>query len=243
LTDARRLPARHSLGHDEGHVLFNQLELVEVRHDEVARPPVVRRPPESSPILGVLHGTPSMALQWRPDDCHQGMNMNDIAAGRSMAYESKGTHERVAHAFQCASRAIAMLRREPVSFTDRMRIAFSATGGMLHADALSHLLRKHTDQPISRLARWIVDRRIVSFEADSQRWIPMFQFGAPDLCMLDGVARSILELRDIFDDQELAEWFAMPNTWLTGRAPSRVVRGEADAVVGAARADRFVVSG
>ncbi|MGJ7511441.1 MbcA/ParS/Xre antitoxin family protein, partial [Variovorax sp. GT1P44] len=112
-----------------------------------------------------------------------------------------------------------------------------------HALPKYALLQRHTDQPISRLARWIVDRQIVTFEANSQRWIPMFQFEATDMRVLDGVSRSILELRDVFDDPELAEWFGTPNIWLTGRTPAELVRQEAHAVVEAARADRFVVSG
>jgi hypothetical protein len=124
-----------------------------------------------------------------------------------------------------------------------MRSAFSATGGIVSSDALCTLLQRHTDQPISRLARWIVDGQIVTFEADSQRWMPMFQFDICDMSVLDGVQRSILELRDVFDEFEIAEWFAMSNTWLSGRTPSDVVKQEKDAVVQAARADRFVVSG
>lgn len=172
-----------------------------------------------------------------------GVKMNDIAAGRRMVYESSGPHGRAANVLQSASRLVARFRGVPESFTDRMRSAFSATGGVMSSDALSILLLRHTDQPISRLARWIVDGQIVTFEADSQRWMPMFQFDALDMCVLDGVRRSILELRDVLDDCELAEWFATPNIWLTGRTPADLVREEGDAVVEAARADRFVVSG
>lgn len=144
---------------------------------------------------------------------------------------------------QSASRAIAKFRGEPESFIVRMRSAFGATGGMMSADALSILLLVHTDQPISRLARWIVDRQIVTFESASQRWIPMFQFDLRDMRVLHSVQRSILELRDVLDDSELTEWFATPNTWLTGGTPANLVKEQGGAVIEAARADRFAVSG
>jgi len=46
-----------------------------------------------------------------------------------------------------------------------------------------------------------------------------------------------------FDDWDVAVWFAEPNTWPYGQAPVDVLRAEPSAVVHAARADRYIVTG
>ena len=50
-------------------------------------------------------------------------------------------------------------------------------------------------------------------------------------------------LRSVFDEWELAEWFACPNSWLGGQTPASQVVLDEQAVVEAARADRFVAAG
>ena len=130
----------------------------------------------------------------------------------------------------------------PDSFL-RMQLALQASGGVVTGDAFSVLLRHHCDQPLSLLARWIVSREIVSFEIDSQRWLPMFQFVRPLMTVHSGVSRVIGELNGVFDELELAEWFATPNSWLAGILPAMLISTNMDEVLAAARADRFVAVG
>jgi hypothetical protein len=127
--------------------------------------------------------------------------------------------------------------------SQRMQLALQASGGVVTGDAFSALLRQHCDQPLSLLARWIVSREIVSFELDSQRWLPMFQFVRPLMTVHSGVSRVIDELNGVFDELELAEWFATPNSWLEGILPAMLIRTNTDEVLAAARADRFVAIG
>lgn len=124
-----------------------------------------------------------------------------------------------------------------------MECAFLSSGGILSGDCLAHLLRHGLDQPISKLARWIVDREVVSFECGGETWLPMFQFEPSTLRLKSCVARVIDELRAVFDDVELAEWFARPNSGLDGRAPADAVAADERAVLEAARVDRFVAAG
>jgi hypothetical protein len=124
-----------------------------------------------------------------------------------------------------------------------MQRAYCPTGGILSGDSLSLLLRERSDQPISLLARWIVRRRIVSFEAHRQRWVPMFQFDPVTMNVIDGAQRAIAELRDVFDDWELMVWFATSNAWLGGDSPANAMAADAPGVLAAARADRFVAAG
>ena len=123
----------------------------------------------------------------------------------------------------------------------RMQMALHASGGVVTGDAFSVLLRCHCDQPLSRLARWIVNREIVSFEFHSR--LPMFQFVRPMLTVHSGVPQVIGELSGVFDDMELAEWFVTPNSWLAGALPADLVHADGEHVLAAARADRFVADG
>ncbi|RYE66914.1 MAG: hypothetical protein EOO81_11000 [Oxalobacteraceae bacterium] len=124
-----------------------------------------------------------------------------------------------------------------------MQLAFSKIGDVCSGDAVSVLLQARTNQPISLLARWIVDRNILSFEEHGERWIPMFQFAREDMSIKNTVQTIICELRDVFDDWELVEWFATPNAVLFGERPADVAwRGNPSAIE-AARLDRFVATG
>jgi hypothetical protein len=124
-----------------------------------------------------------------------------------------------------------------------MQRAFRHTGGIITGDSLAALLRRHCDQPLSLLARWIVHREVVNFEAHGQTWLPMFQFDFGGAGVNTGVRQIMAELGGVFDDWELTDWFATPNTWLGGASPADAMAGDVQAVLQAARADRFVAVG
>jgi hypothetical protein len=121
--------------------------------------------------------------------------------------------------------------------------AYRDLGGVLGGDDLSLLLRGHCAQPISLLARWIVDGRVLSIDVGGQRWLPMFQFDPQTLQARRGIEQVIGELRGAYDEAELVQWFATPSTWLADARPAEVIAGDPAAVVAAARADRFVALG
>lgn len=121
--------------------------------------------------------------------------------------------------------------------------AFRSTGGVITGDALATLLRNRWDQPISVVARWIVDRQVVHFTAESQLMLPLFQFDLKNHVVLPSVGRVIAQLSDGFDDQELAQWFGKSNCWLHGASPAEAMAEDFSAVLEAARADRFALEG
>ena len=125
----------------------------------------------------------------------------------------------------------------------RLRDAFSDIGGVVNGDALASLWRGCTEQPISLLARWIVQREVISFSWHSQTLLPLFQFDLETLQVRPGVPQVIAELREAFDDLELADWFTRPNSWLQGSTPARRFESDLRAVLQAARADRYVALG
>ena len=121
--------------------------------------------------------------------------------------------------------------------------AFRRTGGLVSGEELTLMLRKRTSQPISMLARWIVERRVVSFGLRGQYLVPMFQFEGTYMAVRRSVSAVLAELKGVFDDWDLATWFALPNDWLGGHAPVHVLPIDPHAVLQAARADRFIAQG
>jgi len=124
-----------------------------------------------------------------------------------------------------------------------MHAAFRDHGGIMSGDAVAERLRPAFSQPISKLARWIVSRSVVSLAWQGYTMIPMFQFQPCDLSIRTSFSRVFDELKDTFDNWEAGLWFATPNAWLDDRAPVDYLDENWLDVVQAARADRFIVRG
>jgi hypothetical protein len=120
---------------------------------------------------------------------------------------------------------------------------FQRSGGFIGGDALALLMRSRCEQPISLLARQIVQRELIHFRTGCEVHLPLFQFDPCDLTVRHSVQAVIETLRPVLDDQELASWFADPNDWLGGQRPADVIASDPAAALEAARADRFVVAG
>jgi hypothetical protein len=124
-----------------------------------------------------------------------------------------------------------------------MRHAYRRTGGLVRGDEIARGLGERLEQPISVVARWIVSRTVVSFDWRSQILLPLFQFDAADMLPRPAIAAVVQELMNVFDDWELAVWFAQPNGLLRYAAPVDAIARDASAVLSAARAERFVARG
>ena len=133
-------------------------------------------------------------------------------------------------------------RVEDREFMTMSRV-FGEHGGMVTADELVLSMRTNLPQPLSIVARWIADRAAVQFAWRSQTWFPYFQFAANPMSIRPAVSEAVLELREAYDDWELALWFADSNEWLDHASPIEVIQGDAAAVVRAARIDRFIAGG
>ena len=121
--------------------------------------------------------------------------------------------------------------------------AFRPHGAFVTGDEAVRMLRGISDRPLSTLARWIVSRSVLNISWQGESLIPMFQFNAFDMSMRPSCACAVAELKDVFDDWELALWFAAPNSWLDYAAPVAMLDDEGVAVLQAARADRFIARG
>jgi len=124
-----------------------------------------------------------------------------------------------------------------------MEAAYRRSGGIASGDDVALMLRQCSNQPLSRLARWVAAREVVSFQWLGAIWLPLFQFDWTATSVRPDVTSVIGELAEVFDDWELAAWFALPNTWLRGRTPVDALATCPSAVREAARADRFIARG
>lgn len=137
----------------------------------------------------------------------------------------------------------SLMHQHPSSQFAKLTDAYSASGGTVTADAFCAALAQKQGQALSQVARWIVDRTVVSFVAENRTWLPVFQFDPVTLQVTQTARQVVAELRDVFDDTDLAAWFAAPNAWLGEATPADALALRADAVLAAARAERFAAAG
>jgi len=125
-----------------------------------------------------------------------------------------------------------------------LHVGFHRYGGLIEADELASRLRRHGEtKSVSRVARWIVDRDVVTLVVCARILLPRFQFDEQTMTPIDHAVRAIRELRDVLDDMALADWFARPNCWLHGKAPAEALHAAPGEVFEAARTDRFILHG
>ena len=122
-----------------------------------------------------------------------------------------------------------------------MDTAFRPTLGTIGSSELVLRMLAHCDQPISTLAHWIVERKVVAFDWQSQTLLPLFQFQLSDMSLRSPVVHVVQELSALLGDWELALWFALPNPWLDQARPVDAISHDAPAVLHAARAARFAL--
>ncbi len=121
--------------------------------------------------------------------------------------------------------------------------AYRSSGGSGRGDGLARLLEERCRGDCVSLARLIGSGAAFGFEWRGTLWIPMFQFDARDLAVKAGVRKALAELAADFNGWDRAAWFASGNTWLGGHRPVDLLDTDLPAVIGAARADRFIAAG
>ena len=115
-----------------------------------------------------------------------------------------------------------------------MTRAFARHGGLVDGDEAAWLLRRYARLPISALARWVVEGRVVSFAWEGRRLVPLFQFTPCEMTLRPGIAEAARALVAHGDAWAIARWFALPNDWLDGCAPVDILESDPVAVVRAA---------
>jgi hypothetical protein len=134
-------------------------------------------------------------------------------------------------------------RGAPLPWSPAWLQGFEASGGLVPAELLCGWMRAGTAQPISQLARWIVGRQVISLNLAGQISLPLCQFLPGITGLQPGLAPVLAELVPVFDEVELATWFATPNGALGGAAPADRLATDPAAVHAAARLDRYIARG
>lgn len=124
-----------------------------------------------------------------------------------------------------------------------MLAGYRASGGLARAAEIVVWLERGLGLDPHQLQRWRAERGVLCFDWQAQTWLPRFQFThkgmVPDPC----VRMVLAELGSVFDDTEMAQWFATPNPSLADGAPVDRIREQPLSVLRAARCDRFVAEG
>ena len=134
----------------------------------------------------------------------------------------------------------AILQKAEDAQYREMEHGFNATGGMASYEELTQLLRRHTDQPISQLARWIVEHEVLSFERHGWTLVPMFQFDVDSMTLRQPVRDVLRDLLPTLGGWETAFWFVRPNAWLGNATPLEAIARDPRAVHDAARAEGYL---
>lgn len=122
--------------------------------------------------------------------------------------------------------------------------AYRGSGGLARAQEVLNMFKRCGGPGVAALARWIVSRELICFEWQAQTWLPVFQFSRQGLTPDPRLRPVFAELTQIYDHWDMATWFSLPNPWLGQCAPvDSLGSGHGSAVLDAARAERFALSG
>jgi hypothetical protein len=121
--------------------------------------------------------------------------------------------------------------------------AYRPSGGLARAQEVASRCKPHGWTAVSSLADWIIKRKVVCVEWQAKIWLPWFQFNPAAMTLQQGFGDVMSELVAVYDDWEVANWFAKPNPWLADCTPADSLANAAPEVLGAARAERFLAAG
>lgn len=133
-------------------------------------------------------------------------------------------------------------RRRDDRFMELLR-GFRLYGGLARSDEAADRVRRTNVIDLRTLARQIVDGQALCLDWGETLWLPLLQFNPPDMTLRPAVARVVAELMPAFDAWEVCEWLLRPNSTLDDLPPAALIATRAEAVLGAARLDRFIACG
>ncbi|MDR3370946.1 hypothetical protein [Rhodoferax sp.] len=115
--------------------------------------------------------------------------------------------------------------------------AFRESGGLARASEVASQFQRRSERDISVLGGWLIKRQVIGLEWHSKLWMPLFQFNPSDMSLRAGLAGILAELVVVYNDWDLAGWFAKPNAWLSDGLPADALAVAAPQVLWAARAE------
>jgi len=120
----------------------------------------------------------------------------------------------------------------------QMLNAYRISGGLFRGADVNTLLEGHGRHCAGTVDHWIENNEVIHFEWQCLTWMPRFQFDMAAKAPWTAVGLVATELAGVFDNWQMALWFAHPSTVLEGRLPADALRSDPDQVIQAARHDR-----
>jgi hypothetical protein len=113
-------------------------------------------------------------------------------------------------------------------------------GGLARAQEVASMAVSRRGANARALVCGSPDRELLSFEWQSQVWIPLFQFDRVTMVLHQGLKEILAVLSRSFGPWEQAMWFTQPNNWLDDKIPAHVLTLNHEAVARAAHANQFI---
>jgi|688.fasta_scaffold16678_14 hypothetical protein len=123
---------------------------------------------------------------------------------------------------------------------EALELAYRPSGGLLSGLAFSHQLKLLGAGCAGELSRRLAAGEMFGWAWQGELWLPLFQVVWPELAVRPSASRVLAELRGVFDDWSLAQWFVQPSAWLRGQRPVDQIATNPGAVLLAARGDRVI---
>lgn len=125
----------------------------------------------------------------------------------------------------------------------RLCEALQSSGGVIAAEELAGRLHRLDGQGVGRIARWIVEEKILSIRSNGGYWIPMFQLCPAQHCISPALPDVLAELPIADDAWACVQWFSDTNEALQGARPADLLSTAPQRVREAARLLRFAIDG
>lgn len=120
--------------------------------------------------------------------------------------------------------------------------AYRGSGGLSRGTQISALLEGRGRHTAGTVDKWKDTNEVIYFEWALETWLPRFQFDMATKAPWAEVGLVATELAGVYDNWEMALWFARPSSSLEGRLPADTLRSDPDLVIQAARHDRSLAS-
>lgn len=116
--------------------------------------------------------------------------------------------------------------------------AYRGSGGLYRGGDVNFLLEGRGRHTAGTVDKWMDQNEVIHFEWQGLTWLPRFQFDMATKAPWVEVGLVTTELAGVYDNWEVALWFAHPSSALEGRVPADTMQLEPDRVIQAARRDR-----
>ncbi len=117
-----------------------------------------------------------------------------------------------------------------------MATAFRPSGGLRTARDVSRWIDEGRAHLHGILQRWMAHDDVVHVEWQRQVWLPMFQFDVRTRTPRVAVGLVLIEFAGAMSHWDIARWFALPDSTLSGQRPFEVLGADPASVIEAARA-------